>query len=117
MDCKCGIVTENITYPTNEKESLVVLRHLENQILSGVSIKRVALDRGYDTEAVHRGFELLGITGYDIFLESSFRTLLRSLGFLMISKVILLFVQKGSGWYIIVSTAISLPESICAVTR
>lgn len=48
----------------NEKESLVVLRHLENQILSGVSIKRVALDRGYDTGAVHRGLELLGITGY-----------------------------------------------------
>lgn len=43
VDCKSGIVTEVNTYPANEKESLVVLRHLENQILSGVSIKRVAL--------------------------------------------------------------------------
>lgn len=24
----------------------------------------IALDRGYDTGAVHRGLELLGITGY-----------------------------------------------------
>lgn len=64
VDCKCGIVTRVNTYPANEKESLVVLRHLENQILSGVSIKRVTFDKGYDTEAVHRGLELLGITGY-----------------------------------------------------
>ena len=64
VDCKCGIVTGINTYSANEKECLVVLRHLENQILSGVSIKRVALDRGYDTGAVHRGLELLGITGY-----------------------------------------------------
>lgn len=32
--------------------------------MSGISIKRLALDRGYDTGAVHRGLELLGITGY-----------------------------------------------------
>ncbi len=64
MDCKCGIVTGINTYPANEKESLVVLRHFENQILSGVSIKRVALDRGYDTRVVHRELGLLGITGY-----------------------------------------------------
>lgn len=64
VDCKCGIITGVNTYPANEKESLIVLRHLENQILSGISIKRLALDRGYDTGAVHRGLELLGITGY-----------------------------------------------------
>lgn len=27
-------------------------------------MKKIALDRGYDTGAVHRGLELLGITGY-----------------------------------------------------
>ena len=27
-------------------------------------MKRLALDRGYETGAVHRGLELLGITGY-----------------------------------------------------
>ena len=64
MDCKCEIVTGINTYLANEKENLVVLCHLENQILSGVPIKRVALDRDYDTGAVHRGLELLGITGY-----------------------------------------------------
>lgn len=64
VDCKCGIITGINSYPANEKESLIVLHHLENRTLSGVSIKRVALDRGYDTGAVHCGLELLGITGY-----------------------------------------------------
>lgn len=27
-------------------------------------MKRLALDRGYETGAVHRGLELMGITGY-----------------------------------------------------
>ena len=27
-------------------------------------MQNIALDRGYDTGAVHRGLELLGITGY-----------------------------------------------------
>ena len=74
VDCKCGIITGINTYPANEKESLIVLCHLENQILFGLSIKRVALDRGYDTGAIHRGVELLGITGYILriqFLNSS----------------------------------------------
>ena len=30
----------------------------------GVPMNRLALDRGYDTGAVHRGLELLGVTGY-----------------------------------------------------
>ena len=51
-------------YPANEKESLLVLRHLERQIQNGVPMQNIALDRGYDTGAVHRGLELLGITGY-----------------------------------------------------
>ena len=51
-------------YPANEKESLLVLRHLERQIKNGVPMKNIVLDRGYDTGAVHRGLELLGITGY-----------------------------------------------------
>lgn len=45
-------------------DSLLVLRHLERQIKNGVPMKNIALDRGYDTGAVHRGLELLGITGY-----------------------------------------------------
>ena len=43
----------------------LVLRHLERQQKQlGLSMEKVALDRGYDTGAVHRGLELLGITGY-----------------------------------------------------
>ena len=45
-------------------ESLLVLRHLERQINLGIPMSRLALDRGYETGAVHRGLELLGITGY-----------------------------------------------------
>lgn len=65
VDCKHGIVAGVDVFPANEKESLLVLRHLERQQKqSGLSIEKVALDRGYDTGAVHRGVELLGITGY-----------------------------------------------------
>lgn len=64
VDCKYGILTGVDVYPANEKESLLILRHLERQIKSGVPISCLALDRGYETGAVHRGLELLGITGY-----------------------------------------------------
>ena len=65
VDCKHGIITGADVFPANEKESLLVLRHLERQKKQlGLSMEKVALDRGYDTGAVHRGLELLGITGY-----------------------------------------------------
>ena len=64
VDCKHGILTGVDVYPANEKESLLVLRHLEQQIKLGVPMNQLALDRGYDTGAVHRGLELLGVTGY-----------------------------------------------------
>lgn len=64
VDCKHGILTGVDVYPANEKESLLVLRHLERQINLGIPMSRLALDRGYEMGAVHRGLELLGITGY-----------------------------------------------------
>lgn len=64
VDCKHGILTGVDVYSANEKESLLVLRHLERQINLGIPMSRLALDRGYETGAVHRGQELLGITGY-----------------------------------------------------
>ena len=64
VDCKHGILTGVDVYPANEKESVLVLRHLERQINFGIPMSRLALDRGYETGAVHRGLELLGITGY-----------------------------------------------------
>ena len=51
-------------HPANEKESLLVLRHLERQIQNRVTMQNIALERGYDAGAVHRGLELLGVTGY-----------------------------------------------------
>jgi len=65
VDSKHGIITGMDVYPANEKESLIVLRHLEKQMSQAdFSIHKLALDRGYDTGAVHRGLEMLGITGY-----------------------------------------------------
>ena len=64
VDCKHGILTGVDVYSANEKESVLILRHLERQIDLGVPMKQIALDRGYETGAVHRGLELLGITGY-----------------------------------------------------
>lgn len=65
VDCKHGIIAGIDVLPANEKESLHVLRHLERQQKkTGLQIRRLALDRGYDTGAVHRGLELLGIEGY-----------------------------------------------------
>lgn len=65
VDCKHGIVTGVDAFPANEKESLIILRHLQQQMRDiGVGYRRIALDRGYDTGAVHRGLEILGITGY-----------------------------------------------------
>ena len=64
VDCKHGILTGIDVYPANEKESLLVLRHLERQIDLDIPMSRLALDRGYETGAVHRGLELLGIIGY-----------------------------------------------------
>ena len=64
VDCKHGILTGVDVYSANEKESLLVLRHLERQIDLDIPMSRLALDRGYETGAVHRGLKLLGITGY-----------------------------------------------------
>ena len=49
VDCKHGILTGVDVYPANEKESILVLRHLERQINLGVPMQRLALDRGYET--------------------------------------------------------------------
>lgn len=64
VGCKHGIVTGIDVCPANQRESLLVLRHLERQMQSGIPMERIAMDRGYDTGAIHRGLELLGITGY-----------------------------------------------------
>ena len=56
VDCKHGILTGVDVYSANEKESVLILRHLERQINLGIPMSRLALDRGYETGAVHRGW-------------------------------------------------------------
>ena len=62
VDCKHGILTGVDVYSANEKESVLILRHLERQINLGIPMSRLALDRGYETGAVHRGLALLGLS-------------------------------------------------------
>ena len=65
VDTKNGIITGVDTYPANHRESNIILRHLDRQMKdTGIQIKEIALDGGYDVGAVHRGLELLGINGY-----------------------------------------------------
>jgi Transposase DDE domain len=65
VDTKIGIVTGVDVYPANRRESDIILRHLNRQMKdTGLEIKEIALDGGYDVGAVHRGLELLGIRGY-----------------------------------------------------
>ena len=97
VDCKYGIITGVDVYPANEKESLLVLRHLERQIQNGVPMQNTTLNRGYDTGAVHRGLELLGITG--IFLLFSFPTLLKSMAFTIYPKKMHFAVRRAQNWF------------------
>lgn len=62
VDCKYGIITGVDVYPANEKESLLVLRHLERQIQNEDPMQNIALDRG---------LKLLGITGYILAIQFS----------------------------------------------
>ena len=71
VDSKHRLITGVDVFPANQKESSIVLRHLEKQIQGTVPIKRVALDKGYDVGAVHRGLELLSIEGYIASVEFS----------------------------------------------
>lgn len=55
VDCRYGIITGIDVFPANEKENLSVLRHLERQKkLLGLTMEKIALDRGDDIGAVHR---------------------------------------------------------------
>ena len=65
VDTDHGIITGVDCYPANKRESDIILEHVNSQIqTTGIPINNIALDAGYDVGAVHRGFELLGITDY-----------------------------------------------------
>ena len=65
VDTTNGIITGVDCYPANRRESDIILKHIERQIQENqFDIKRIGLDAGYDVGAVHRGLEIMGITGY-----------------------------------------------------
>lgn len=70
LDCKYRIIIVVDVYPVNEKDSLLVLLHLKRQNQNEIPMQNSALGRGYDN-AVHRGLELLGITGYIPAIQAS----------------------------------------------
>jgi hypothetical protein len=64
-DTTHGIILGVDCYPANKRESSIILRHIEKiKRDTGIKIISLALDAGYDVGAVHRGLELLGVTGY-----------------------------------------------------
>lgn len=71
LDCKYRIIIVVDVYPVNEKDSLLVLSHLKRQNQNEIPMQNSALGCGYDTDAVHRGLELLGITGYIPAIQAS----------------------------------------------
>lgn len=107
VDCGHGIITGIDTYPANQKESSVCLRGLEKQINQGIPLKRIALDRGYDVSAVHRGLELLGITGFIPPVNSS--TVQKKAALNMFRKMMSSFALKGTAYVMKSYTAFNRP--------
>jgi hypothetical protein len=65
VDNANGIITEAGCYPADRRESSILLKHIEPQTKENqLGIKKLGLDAGYDVGAVHRGLEIMGITGY-----------------------------------------------------
>lgn len=65
VDTENGIVLGVDCYPANRRESDIILEHIQAiKDNTGIDIKNIALDAGYDVGAIHRGLELLGIKGY-----------------------------------------------------
>lgn len=83
VDTENGIVLGVDCYPANQRESNIILNHLDKiQTETGVNINKLALDAGYDVGAVHRGLEILGITGYVSCIDFSYDILKRNLKYL-----------------------------------
>lgn len=65
VDTTNGIVIGGDCYPANWRESDIVLEHVKRiKQETGLTIENLALDAGYDVGAVHRGLEVLWMTGY-----------------------------------------------------
>jgi len=80
VDTDNGIVLGVDCYPANQRESNIILKHIDRiQTETGLDINKLGLDAGYDVGAVHRGLELLGIAGYVSCIDFSYDVLKRDL--------------------------------------
>jgi len=80
VDTNSGIVLGVDCHPANRRESDNILSHLSKiRPSTGIAINTLALDAGYDVGAVHRGLELLKITGYVSPIQFSYDVLKRGL--------------------------------------
>ena len=83
VDTENGIVLGVDCYPANQRESNIILNHIDEiQTKTGININKLALDAGYDVGAVHRGLELLGITGYVSCIDFSYDILKRNVKYM-----------------------------------
>jgi transposase len=83
-DTTHGIILGVDCYPANERESSIILRHIERiKTHTGIKISQLVLDAGYDVGAVHRGLELLGITGYVSCIDFTYDILKRETKYLL----------------------------------
>jgi len=63
-DCTSGMITGVDVYPANQKESTIVLRHLEKQIQANVPLRRVVWTKDMMQGLFIAVLELLGIEGW-----------------------------------------------------
>lgn len=60
VDTSHAIISGVDRYPTNHRESDIILKHIKRQQEDlSLTINRLALDGGYDVGSVHRGLKLL----------------------------------------------------------
>ena len=83
VDTAHGIILGVDCYPANYRESSILLKHIEKiKANTGINIGNLGLDAGYDVGAVHRGLELLGVTGYVSCIDFSYDILKREARYL-----------------------------------
>ena len=83
VDTENGIIIGVDCYPANQRESSIILKHIEKiKTDTGINIDNLALDAGYDVGAVHRGLELLGVTGFVSCIDFSYDILKREANYL-----------------------------------
>jgi hypothetical protein len=83
VDTKNGIILGVDCFSGERRESSIILKHIEKtETDTGAVINNLGRDAGYDVGAVHRGLELLGVTGYVSCIDFSYDILKREAKYL-----------------------------------